>query len=184
MGKEALQRLHSSLTNPSLPATERTRWNTHERNPFEPSAQPSEARNSSPLSAGDGGLTDYPREDQIEQLEQTAAKLEVSNEESVVEETTNATEISSAAADDAGQVDHRAGVAAFQAALVEAQGKAESQLRAALERVRQEEAERYNAEIGRVREELERQHADDLQSARSAALDSIKALTGSIVGNA
>ncbi len=181
MGKEALQRLRSLLADPPVTAAERAPW-PPERSPFERSAQPAEQLSSSPVSAGDVGLTDFPREDQVEQLEQSAAKPEVSSEESVVEETTNTTD--TAAADDAGQVGQRAGVAAFQAALVEAQGKAESQLRAALDRVRQEEAERYNAEISRVREELERQHADDLQSARSAALDSIKALTGSIVANA
>jgi hypothetical protein len=181
MGKEALQRLHSFLADAPVSAAETAPW-PPERSPFERSAQPSEHRNSTPVSAVDDGLTDYPREDQVEQLEQSAAKPEVSSEESVVKETTNTTD--TAAADDAGQVGQRAGVAAFQAALVEAQGKAEGQLRAALDRVRQEEAERYNAEISRVREELERQHADDLQSARSAALDSIKALTGSIVANA
>jgi hypothetical protein len=173
MEKEALQRLHSFLADAPVSAAE-TAPCPPERSPSERSAQPSEHRNSTPVSAVDDGLTHYPREDQVEQLEQSAAKPEVSSEESVVKETTNTTD--TAAADDAGQVGQRAGVAAFQAALVEAQGKAEGQL--------QEEAERYNAEISRVREELERQHADDLQSARSAALDSIKALTGSIVANA
>ena len=57
-------------------------------------------------------------------------------------------------------------------------------LRAALDRVKQEEAKRHADEITRMREELERQHADDLECARSAALDSINALTGSILGSA
>ncbi len=82
MGKEALQRLHSFLADAPVSAAEAP-WRTPEPSPFKRSAQPSDPRNSSPLSAGDGGLTDYRREEQIEQLEQTAAKLAVSNEESV-----------------------------------------------------------------------------------------------------
>ena len=49
------------------------------------------------------------------------------------------------------------------------------------ERVRQEETTRHAAELARMSAELERQHADDLQRARSAAVDSFKALTSSIM---
>ena len=184
MGNEALCRLQTMLTDTPLPTGERTRWGTLERSPFEDSAQSSEDPNTRSDSANDDGLTDFRREDQIEQLEQTAAEHEMSNKESLVEETTNVTDIRSAVADDSVQADQRAGVAAFRAAIGEAQRNAESQLRAALDRVKQEEAKRHAAEITRVREELERQHADDLECARSAALDSINALTGSILGSA
>ena len=184
LGKEALQRLQTMLTDTPLPTGERTRWGTLERSPFADSAQSSVDHNTGSDSANDDGLTDFRREDQVEQLEQTAAERELSNEESLVEETTNVTDIRSAVADDSGQADQRAGVAAFQAAIGEAQRNAESQLRAALDRVKREEAKRHAAEITRVREELERQHADDLECARSAALDSINALTGSILGSA
>ena len=49
------------------------------------------------------------------------------------------------------------------------------------ERVQQEETTRHAAELARMSAELERQHADDLQRARSAAVDSFKALTSSIM---
>ncbi len=154
------------------PAGEKARWGTLERSPFEDSAQSSEDRDTRSDSASDDGLADFRREDQREQFEQTAAEHDMSNEESLVEETTNVTDIRSAVADDSGQ-NQRAGVAAFQVAIGEAQRNAETQLKAALERVKQEEATRHASEITRVREELERQHSDDLECARSAALDSI-----------
>ena len=48
------------------------------------------------------------------------------------------------------------------------------------ERVQQEESGRHAAELTRVLEVLEQRYAADLQSARSAAVESFKALTGSI----
>lgn len=48
------------------------------------------------------------------------------------------------------------------------------------ERVQQEESRRHAAELTRVLEVLEARYAADLQSARSAAVESFKELTGSI----
>jgi ribosomal protein S21 len=157
------------LTEDPLTDGEKTRWRDLERNPFD-------------VAATGGGLTDFRREDQIDVLEKNAVELEELNEESSVEETTSVTAIRPADAGDGGQTDQRAGVAAFQAAVSEAQQQAEAQLRAAFEQVRQEEAKRHAADVARVREELARQNEDDLQLARNAAVDSINALTGSILG--
>ena len=62
-----------------------------------------------------------------------------------------------------------------------AASEATTELTAAIERVRQEEAERQTAEVARGREELERQHADDLRLARTAVVDSFKAVTRSVL---
>ena len=62
-----------------------------------------------------------------------------------------------------------------------AQEEAKTQLTAAIERIRHEEAERHTAELARVREELERQYADDLQRAQTSVVESFKALTGSVL---
>ncbi len=78
--------------------------------------------------------------------------------------------------DDA-QAGQRAPAAAFQTTVSEAT----TELTAAIERVRQEEAERRTAEVARVREALERQHADDLRRARTAVVDSFKAVTRSVL---
>ena len=158
------------LTEDPLTDGEKTRWRDLERNPFD-------------VAETDGGLTDFRREDQIDVLEKNAVELEELNEESSVKETTSVTAIRPADAGDREQTDQRAGVAAFQAAVSEAQQQAEAQLKAAFEQVRQEEAKRHAADVARVREELARQNEDDLQLARNAAVDSINALTGSIVGS-
>ena len=44
-------------------------------------------------------------------------------------------------------------------------------------RVRQEESQRHTVAVARMREELERRYADDLQSAQAAVVDSFKSLT-------
>ena len=49
------------------------------------------------------------------------------------------------------------------------------------ERVRQEEAQRHAAEVAHVREELERQYARDLQSTKTAVVDSFNELTKSVL---
>ena len=71
----------------------------------------------------------------------------------------------------------REGQPAFQTALREAQQEAERQLTAAVERVRDEEAERGRVKLARVRHELERQYADELQRVRRSMLDAFEALT-------
>ena len=76
-------------------------------------------------------------------------------------------------------------LAGFQAAVTDAQQEAEAQLAIVLERVqaetveriRQEVSERCTAEFARVREELEKKHADELIRARAVAVESIKTLT-------
>ncbi len=73
----------------------------------------------------------------------------------------------------------------FQAAVNDAQQEAETQLAIVLERVqaetvervRQEVSERCTAEFARVREELEKKHADELMRARAVAVQSIRTLT-------
>ena len=71
----------------------------------------------------------------------------------------------------------REGEQAFQTALREAQQEAERQLTAVVERVRDEEAERGRVKLARVRHELERQYADELQRVRRSMLEAFETLT-------
>ena len=50
-----------------------------------------------------------------------------------------------------------------------------------MDRARQKESDRHAAELARVRENLERQCDDDLQHARTAVVESFKALMGSVL---
>lgn len=49
------------------------------------------------------------------------------------------------------------------------------------ERVRREEAERWTAEAGRLREQLEKRYADELRGAQTAVVDSVRGLTGHVL---
>ena len=149
-------------------AEERTRWLDLEPNPFD-------GRNGDSGAEDGETLAVFPPEGQVDEAKLHAAERGESKEESMTEKTTSAKDV-----DDGDTAGPRT-AAAFQATVSEAQHEDESQLTAAMERVRQDEAERYAAELAGLREELERQYADDLQSARTAVLQSFKALTGSVL---
>ena len=76
-------------------------------------------------------------------------------------------------------------LAGFRAAVTDAQQEAETQLAIvleqvqaeAVERVREEVSERCTAEFARVREDLEKKHADELIRSRAVAVQSIRTLT-------
>ena len=163
---------------------QRIRWRDLEENPFEVSVQKHISLNGDSSGQGSGTLAVFPSEDQIDELQLHAAERTKLNEESRVKETTSVTDVLAADPADPNNTSRAAGAAAFQAALSAAQAEAKTQLAAAIDRIRQEEAERHTAELARVREELERQYSDNLQRAQTAVVESFKELTGSILESA
>ena len=172
-----LDRLEDILTNHKSRGGWISRAEAYESNPSYASVQAFVRSKNAPLDDGHQTLTVFPPEDQIGELELRAVEGEESTEAMPRKKAPSVVDTRAADVDDADPMARRAADEEFQAALSDASHEVETQIREVIERVRVEEAQKFSC----LREELERQHADDLERARTAVVESFKTLTGIIL---